>query len=200
MAHKLLGVAKNNTANKQNSRKQTNKNLQNTANTGATKVVEIAPICKSDTGRQFYLEISMTKVSSSPPFLTKQKPCSSEILKSGFKCGMLDQGSHFQQCPCQGVYWKQSFVWHLLKKNSNNNNRTKLSPPQVDRQGSPAATGLVGGILYQDQQVASQQLRPAGQPAWTRPGSLAVSTGYDKERGCLDRKQSADKRKALLSV
>ena len=104
MAHKLLGVAKNNTANKQNSRKQTNKNLQNTANTGATKVVEIAPICKSDTGRQFYLEISMTKVSSSPPFLTKQKPCSSEILKSGFKCGMLDQGSHFQQCPCQGVY------------------------------------------------------------------------------------------------
>ena len=94
---------------------QTNKNLQNSANIGATKVVEIAPVCKSDTGRQSYLEISRTKLSSSPPFPTKQKPCSSEILKSGFKCGMLDQGSHFQQFPCQGVYWKQSFVWHLLK-------------------------------------------------------------------------------------
>ena len=107
---------------------------------------------------------------------------------------MLDQGSNFQQFPCQGISWKQSLVWHLLK---NNNNRTKFSPPQVNRQGSPTATGLVCGMHYQDQQAASQQLCPAGQPAQTRLGSLAVSTRYNKERGCHDREQAGDKPKAL---
>ena len=84
MSHKLLGVAKNNTTNKQNSRKQTNKNFQNSASVGATEAVEIAPVYKINTGRQFQLEIIVTKVSPSPPFPTKKKPCSSEILKSGF--------------------------------------------------------------------------------------------------------------------
>ena len=68
----------------QKQHKKTNKNFQNSANVGATKAAETAPVYKINTGRQFYLEIIMTKVSSSLPFLTKQKPCSSEILKSGF--------------------------------------------------------------------------------------------------------------------